>query len=350
MIGPAKGFFAVLLLALTAVACRPSYKALVPAYREAFRAVPDSLPDYSHLQLWAAHPWKHDPSDSIPAPLRRQPADTAVDVFFVHPTTLTAASLRGQVWNAALNDAELNARTDYTSILYQASVFNASGRVFAPRYRQAHIYSFFTTDTAAGHQALETAYADVRAAFRYYLDHWNQGRPFIIASHSQGTAHAGRLLKELVEGTPLQQQLVGAYLWGLILPKNYFTTLTPCADSTATGCFAGWRTFKKGYLPDYVLQEKGQSWATNPLSWQMDEAPVPRTRHQGAVLFNFNKVLPRTNGAQLHQGVVWIERPRFPFSFLSGRKNYHVGDINLFYLNIRNNLAQRIASYFQQQR
>ena len=53
---------------------------------------------------------------------------------------------------------------------------------------------------------------DVKAAFQYYLEHYNNGRPIIIASHSQGTTHAKRLLKEFFDGTALQHQLVAAYL------------------------------------------------------------------------------------------------------------------------------------------
>lgn len=338
---------AVFLLVILLVACRPSYLSRVAAYR--LPADTTTVERYAKLVNWAAHPAKADPSDSIPAPLRKQAADTLVDVFFVHPTTFTDAQYQGVLWNAALTDPEINAKTDYTSILYQASVFNAVARVFAPRYRQAHIYVFYTTDSAAAHAALDTAYADVREAFRHYLQYENRGRPFIIAAHSQGMLHAARLLKEEVEGRPLQQQLVAAYLLGLPLPQGYFATLGPCSDAAATGCFVSWRTFQAGYLPAYVQREDPPAVVINPLSWLADTLSVARSQHQGAVLFNFNKVLPRTNSAQVHRGVLWISKPRFAFSFLSSRKNYHAGDINLFYMNIRNNVQLRVAAWYQMQ-
>lgn len=337
-----------LLMAGLLVACRPSYLSRVDAYR-----VPNdtaTAQPYARLTNWAAHPAKHDPSDSVPGPLRQQASDTLVDVFFVHPTTFTDPQYQGNVWNAALTDAEINAKTDYTSILYQASVFNAVARVFAPRYRQAHIYSFYTSDTAAAQAALDTAYADVREAFLYYLQHENRGRPFIIAAHSQGMLHAARLLKELVQGQPLQQQLVCAYLLGLPLPQGYFTTISPCRDSNATGCFVSWRTFRAGYQPAYIQREQPRAVVVNPLSWSLDTLPVHRNNHQGAVLFNFNKILPRTHTAQVNGGVLWISKPRFAFSFLSSRKNYHVGDINLFYMNIRNNVQLRVVEWLKLQR
>lgn len=336
-----------LFLAWLLVACRPSYLSQVDAYRLPTDST--NVERYARLFNWAAHPAKNDPSDSIPAPLRQQARDTLVDVFFVHPTTFTDPQYQGVVWNAALSDAAINAKTDYTSILYQASVFNAVARVFAPRYRQAHIYSFYTSDTAAAQAALDTAYADVREAFLYYLQYQNQGRPFIIAAHSQGMLHAARLLKELVQGQPLQQQLVCAYLLGLPLPQDYFATIAPCSDSAATGCFVAWRTFRTGYQPAYVKNEQARAVVVNPLSWVLDTLPVGRSRHQGAVLFNFNKILPRTNAAQVHGGVLWISKPRFAFSFLSSRKNYHAGDINLFYMNIRNNLRLRVQEWFGRQ-
>ncbi len=347
LIDTEKAFFVLLLLLL--VSCRPSYKAFEPVYKQTFPEKTVQAPDYSNLKYWSAHPWKTDPADSIPKPLRWKERDSSVDVFFIHPTTFTDEKLRGLEWNASVDDAAINLKTDYTSALYQASVFNASCRVFMPRYRQAHIYSFFATDTASAGKALAMAYEDVRNAFLYYMQHFNQGRPVIIAGHSQGTWHARSLLKEFFENQPLQNQLVCAYLAGIVIPKNYFTSLPPCTDSTGTGCFTTWRTFRKNYLPPYAEKENGNAWATNPISWTIDTAWYKRSLHKGAVLFNFNKVFPHTNGAKVHNGFLWIERPRFPFSFLSGMKNYHPGDINLFYMNVRENIEQRIRSWYKKQ-
>lgn len=305
------------------------------------------VPDYSIMSSWAAHPWKKDPSDSVPKRLREidQP-DTSVDVFFLHPTTFTNKNSAGKIWNADINNAELNAKTDYTSILYQASVFNKSARVFAPRYRQAHLSSFFSKDTVSSKAALELAYQDIKKAFEYYLQHYNNGRPIIIAAHSQGTYHASKLLKEYFENKPLQKQLVCAYIIGLAIPKNYFTVLQPCSDASSTGCYISWRTFREGYLPGYVKAETIGSWVINPLSWKMDELPVSRKENKGAVLFNFNKIYAHTNGARISNGVLWINKPKFPLGFLNRNKNYHVGDINLFYISMRENIEIRKKYFF----
>src|SRR5215831_3505878 len=76
----------------------------------------DGTPDYSDLQYWAAHPLKWDPSDSVPRPLRDESRDSTVDVFFIHPTTYTEKMKRD---NADIDDDYINAKTDYSAVLYQ---------------------------------------------------------------------------------------------------------------------------------------------------------------------------------------------------------------------------------------
>jgi len=305
----------------------------------------DGKPDYSDLQYWAAHPWKWDPSDSTPAPLRNQKKDSLVDVFFIHPTMYTM-KIKDDNLNAGINDDYLNAKTDYSTILYQASVFNQHARVFAPRFREAHISAYFIKDTLAALQAFELAYEDVKTAFIYYLEHYNNGRPIIIASHSQGTTHALRLLKEFFENTPLQKQLVAAYIAGMYLPKEYFSSLKMCEDSVQTGCLCGWRTFRKGYLPSFVKKENGNSNITNPLTWKTDEQYATRKQNKGSVLYQFNKIYPSTTDARIENGVLWVKKPKFPWSFLYFTRNYHAGDFNLYYMDVRENAEQRIKNFF----
>jgi hypothetical protein len=36
----------------------------------------------------------------------------------------------------------------------------------------------------------------VKDAFEYYLKNYNNGRPIIIAGHSQGSGHGARILKD----------------------------------------------------------------------------------------------------------------------------------------------------------
>lgn len=330
-----------LLFLVLLSACSDKYKAFKSQY--SFKSK-DGKPDYSDMHYWAAHPWKKDPSDSIPEPLRAETKDSVADVFFIHPTTYTM-KLKIKKHNADIDDDYLNAKTDYSTLLYQASVFNQHARVFSPRYRQAHISSFFSTDTINTEQSFEMAYADIKTAFEYYLQYWNNDRPIIIAGHSQGSKMAERLLKEYFEDKPLQTKLVVAYIPGWPVPKNYFISLKMCADSLQTGCICSWRTFRNGYLSPYYKNEKGNSFVTNPLSWKLDDESVPKQVNKGSVLTRFNKIYKQTTGTQISNGFLYVSKPKFPWGFLYFTKNYHIGDINLFYLNIRENVQQRITAY-----
>ena len=333
--------------------CSDKYQAFKNNYQ--FKS-PHGKPDYSNLNYWAAHPWKWDPSDSVPAPLQNEPRDSMVDVFFLHPTTYTN---KMNEFNAGIDDEYINAKTDYSSILYQASVFNNQCRVFAPRYRQAHITNFFSNDKEKAAQAFELAYADVKSSFQYYLQHWNNQRPLIIASHSQGSLLAEKLLKEFFDASttalagqassaqPLKIKLVVAYIIGWPVPKDYFTSLKMCEDSLQTGCICSWRTFRKGFVPFYLKNKPDASFATNPLTWTTGNEYASKKMNTGSVLRKFNKIYTQTTDAQVSNGLLYVSRPRFPWSFLYFSKNYHAGDINLYYMNTRKNIQQRINMFWK---
>ena len=336
---------AILLMAIIGFSCSTSYYKNISGSK--VTKTDGEAPDYSNMEYWAAHPLKHDPSDSISSGIHDAYRDSAVDVFFLHPTTFTDEKRIDEL-NASLTDDSLNAKTDYSSILYQASVFNADARIYAPRYRQAHIGMYFYKDSAKAKQAFELAYSDVRAAFVYYLDHYNQGRPIIIASHSQGTTHAKRLIKEFFDGQTLKNRLVVAYLVGIYVDKNQFQTIPVCIDSLQTGCFVSWRTFRRDFEgPQYISLEPPTATVVNPLTWTTDTTLAPRSMNKGAVLYKYNKVFPHTNNAQVKGNILWISKPKFPGGALYNSKNYHVGDINLFYMNIRQDIRRRISLFWK---
>ena len=329
----------LITISLSLFSCSDRYGAFKSHYN--FKSK-DGVPDYNDLRYWAAHPFKWDPSDSIPSPLVNEPKDSSVDVFFIHPTTYTR-DISGD--NASIDDEYINAKTDYSTILYQASVFNGKCRVFAPRYRQASIKVFFDKDETKQKQAFALAYGDIVNAFTYYMEHWNNGRPLIIAGHSQGSFIAEKLLKDYFEDKPLSKKLVVAYIAGWPVPREYFTSLKICSDSLQTGCICSWRTLRNGYIPYILRDEKGNAYVTNPLTWTTDSSYAPRNLNRGSVLFKFNRIYNRTTDGHVSNGVLYVRRPKFPWSFLYTTKNYHIGDINLFYLNIRENVKQRVNSF-----
>ncbi|WP_298411879.1 DUF3089 domain-containing protein [Hydrotalea sp.] len=338
-------------LLLFLFACNHPYYKMAKNYPTEAAYSFNTAPDYNNLNDWAAHPYKNDPADSVPKPLKpNYHPDSLADVFFIHPTTYTEKE-KSFGWNAPLHDAVLNAKTDYSTILYQASIFNAAGRVFAPRYRQAHLSAYFPKTGADSLQAIaafQEAYSDVKAAFEYYLQHFNQGRPIIIASHSQGSTHAIRLLKEFFDGKPLQQQLVAAYIVGMPVAKQQFKTIRACATPQQTGCICSWRSFKEGYTPAYVNKEHFQAIVTNPLTWRADVPDTSRFANEGAVLKNFNRVIPHVVNAAVEKNILWMQQPKFFGSFLLHTKNYHIADFNFFYMNVRENVVVRKAALLAQ--
>lgn len=299
--------------------------------------------DYNNLDYWAAHPDKKDNADRIPGTEFLAKNNLKADVFFIHPTIYSQKDDK-LPWNPSIDDLELNKKVDEGTILFQASAFNAAGRIFAPRYRQAHLRSYSTSDTVSAKKAFALAYADVRNAFEHYLRYYNHGRPFIIASHSQGTTHAGPLIREFVDGKALERKLVAAYLIGLPVPKTYFKSIRPCESANDLNCSISWRTFKRDYFPEN--RPAGDSiLVTNPLSWTTDTTYVSKNQNKGAVLRNFDKILPKRVDAQIHNGILWANKPRFPWSFLVRRKNYHIADINFYYANIRENAKHRVSEW-----
>lgn len=340
-LGIVDGFF---LFGILVIIQSCSFKNYAAGTNYSFKSV-KGKPDYSNLDFWAAHPWKKDPSDFVPRQLIASPNDSLADVFFIYPTTYLDPKLP-LGWNAPVDNESINKKTDNTTILYQASVFNAHCRIFSPRYRQANLQAFYTADTSAGEEAFRIAYDDIKTAFEYYLKYYNHGRPIIIASHSQGTKHAGQLLKDFFEHMELKKLLVCAYIVGLPVFPDYFTDLSPCRDSVSTGCFVSWRTFRRNSDPSFVKKEIKKALVINPLTWTPVETFAPASLNHGGILKNFNKIVPGIVSAEVHGNILWASRPKFFGNIFLTAKNYHIADYNLFYVNIRENVNRRIISFF----
>lgn len=302
-------------------------------------------PDYSDLFYWAAHPRKEDTSDKIPAFLKEEVRDQRADVFFIHPTSYFGEK-KGDAWTADLRDTVVNNNTDNLAILLQSSVFNGSCRLFAPRYRQGNMEAFYVFNTPEAKAAFEFAYQDVRKAFQYFLKHENKKRPIIIASHSQGTLHAIRLLQEFFDGKPLQKRLVCAYIVGYQIKKDAFKQLPVGERANQTGCFVGWRTYAKGEIPKGAVAENGNSVCVNPLTWSTDENWASADLHQG-ILYNFKDIVPHTVSAGIEPTtkILWIDTQVTLEERKGKMTNYHRWDYNLFWMNIRQNVKERVEAF-----
>ncbi|MFN8287152.1 MAG: DUF3089 domain-containing protein [Chitinophagales bacterium] len=293
-------------------------------------------PDYSKEKYWSALPFREDAADAHPD---NEPwiSDSLkqVDVFYIYPTMF----MKGKGWNADVNNKKLNKRIDTKPVRYQASVFNASCRVYAPRYRQAHIRSFYAKPENSK-AAFDVAYSDVKRAFDYYLQHYNNGRPIIIASHSQGTYHARRLMKDYFDNNKLQKQLVAAYIVGYAIYDTMYTNLKPCVNGNETGCYITWASFKKGYKP--VLSSLYGNICVNPVSWTSDTIAIDRSKSMGGILLDFNKEYKQACTTEIRDHHLWVQTN---MPIVSGMTNLHIADYNLFWYDIRENVKKRVATY-----
>jgi hypothetical protein len=328
---------------------------------ETFTAISQEKLDYSDDGNWAALPTKDSFANQGASPS----AQTAqVDVFFVHPTTY----LSRDSWNAPLDHADANMRVEKRVLKMQASAFNQAGKIYAPRYRQATFGAFFDQE-GDGLQALIYAYQDVENAFDQFVAERNQGRPFILAGHSQGSLHLLTLLKAKIAGTPLAERMVATYIigWPVSIEADLgaLDGINACASPQDTHCVISYQTFGpngdtsplKTYFETTVglgdTPRKGTTMlCTNPLTWTIggeadanlnlgaqppaeDDAPI-------------GKPVPSFIGAHCKgDGYLYLKNePGTAWQDMKmAGENYHVYDYHMFYQNIRANAVDRAHNY-----
>jgi hypothetical protein len=327
-------------------------------------------PDYGSPAAWAALPDRKDNADLAP-PNTKYPESQAVaaaDVFFIHPTTLATAP---DIWNVPFDDPA--AVRDLEDILgFCASVFNAAAKVYAPRYREVNFKAFFNDNLDARIQALNLAYGDVERAFLHYMKVYNQGRPFIIAGHSQGSMHGSRLLQEKIVGTPLMDRLVAAYLIGGVTPAK-IPGIRPARSATDTGVLIGWNTYTKsgdptifmngllGWINGSYSKMGGRPLVqVNPLSWELNGPAAPASRNPGSLpAMDGTKgtplLVPAVCGADASGRVLIINKPAVPGFAMPEKEDspilntkygdYHNYDYQLFYESIRKNALDRVKAF-----
>ncbi len=335
----------------------------VPSAHFDAKAAPPA-PDYAKRGSWGALPDMKDASDVAPAGVAIiDPAQAPADVFFINPTSYFS----GRHWNADISDAGTNARTDKGSLRNQASAFNGCCAIYAPRYRQMTFGGFleFSADSSA---ALDLAYSDVKRAFRFYLAHYNHGRPFIIASHSQGSRHAKRLVQEMIDGTKLMKQFVVAYIVGNWLDENWFASLKTvkiCQSAGQTGCIVTWSSLaedadaqeqRAGFVARSGLPESYANRkyvCTNPLTWTTSASLAPAGENLGGWVYGGGDAPrppdPHLVSMRCDDGALYVSRPAdriYRVKVMRGG-NYHDYDYQLAYMNIRENAKARVEAFLK---
>lgn len=348
------GTLAILSLGLGASAAMAS-----PQEEIAASAPP--APDYALPANWAAGPQGAGAAGVRPEGASPIASDPGVVVFYVHPTTFRSQT----AFNQDPADAAANKWTDESAVARQASVFGACCRIWAPRYRAASYKALM--DPALRDAAFDLAYSDVERAFDWFLAHVSKGRPFIIAGHSQGAKHMADLLERRIDGTPLQQRMVAAYIIGINLSEGEFGLRykhVPICDKPAqTGCAVQWNAVAAGSNLDPIVAAYEKTFVDkygdapgrtplciNPVTFDRARPASPSSEAKGAApgAPGFGTMQPLRPGAvavRCERGLaVSYLAPGLDLEALPGG-SLHYHDIGLFYADLRANAALRAKSW-----
>jgi uncharacterized protein YceK len=300
-------------------------------------------------------------------PARWLSADTTgtkkVDVFYVYPTAYSRTSTSQPVF-CAVDDPQMM-KGAQVSFQQQATAFVPLSNVYAPYYRQVDaMYQLALPVAQQNANIQEVPLVDVTAAFEYYLQHYNKGRPFILAGHSQGSAVLKFLLSDYMKSHPdVYSRMIAAYVVGQSITPQYLAQNPHLKFGTGpadTGVILSWNTEAPvlgGTNP--VIQPGGI--AINPITWTTGEATATAASNLGSIQLDPTTGLPvldetgqpkrvlnladaRVDKAK---GVVicsTVDPAQYTSHFPSGI--YHMWDYPFYYFDVRANAARRIQTYF----
>jgi pimeloyl-ACP methyl ester carboxylesterase len=288
------------------------------------------------------------------------------DTFYIPATEYISSSYdEGAPDFATLDNAEMleGIAGEY---LLQASVFEESTNVFVPYYRQAGLKKEVEAwkNTGDMRTALTgTPYTDITAALDYYFRHYNGGRPFFIAGHSQGSAMASLVLQKYFKEHPdSYKRMIAAYVIGFAVTKEDLQGnphLKFATGESDTGVIISWNTEGRKSVeenaPNLVLLSNAIS--INPLNWKLDDTYAPASENLGSLVADEKSHTLETDdlGADAQvvpsRGVVVsngeADHSQMPAFFIDifGPASLHNEDYTFFYNNIKDNVAKRIATY-----
>ncbi len=278
----------------------------------------------------------------------------ATDVFFIAPTVVDG-SAEAPLFDLqdSVSRYKLKGATNM-----EKGIYDANSRFFAPYYRQIGMYGYMQ-DAACRDSLLLIAYDDVKQSMLYYLEHWNQGRPIILAGFSQGADHCLRLLKDPELGRHLQQQLVACYAIGWYLTTDEVQAcpwLHPATDETGTGAIVLISSEAPEIQGSHVIiPHETWTYSINPLSWTTDTIMADAELNHGACFTNYEGEITREEnafcgayidsrrGAIKVPGVSISDYPARLAGFQDGE--FHIYDYQFFYRNLQENVAKRIANF-----
>ena len=216
--------------------------------------------DYANPAIWLCRPDRQDACsasqdatvvavDGTYTVEKFHPAkNPPVDCFYVYPTVSTEP---GGNSDFTITGAERNV------VNAQFARFAAKCRLFAPMYRQVTLTALRALIAGTPIPVdRDLAYNDVLAAWNYYLAHDNKGRGVVLVGHSQGSGVLTRLIKEEIDGKPVQGKLISAILMGTRLPVpkgadvgGAFKSIPVCRSSSQVGCVIAFANFRANVPP-----------------------------------------------------------------------------------------------------
>lgn len=236
--------------------------------------------DYARSESWLCRPGRHDACDIDLATTVILPGKAAVetwannpkapiDCFYVYPTVSLDSS----------PNSDMTAGPEELAVIKaQAARFGSQCRVFAPLYRQVTLTAL--RSVLAGRAVAidrNLGYGDVVDAWNYYLQNDNKGRGVVLIGHSQGSMMLTQLIKNEIDGKPVQKQLVSALLIGTSLSVpvgkdvgGAFQSVPLCRSAKQTGCVVSYASFRSNVPPPAnsrfgkVTGENMMAACTNP--------------------------------------------------------------------------------------
>jgi len=273
-----------------------------------------------------------------------------VDVFYVYPTILFSKTPE----NMNTSDEELRklARGVFTE---QSGVFKNECNVYAPYYAQMSIAVLSLTGPEYN-QHFNLAYEQVKSAFLYYIKNENQGKPFFLAGHSQGSLMLLNLMKEMFDDKELKKQLIAAYIIGYSITaddlKNY-PWLNIAQSDDDTGVIITYNTQSPDATGSPVLLPTAA--CVNPLNWTTQKTYASADLNLGAVFFNeaeqIDQEIPHYTDAQIGENNALLVTGPDPNNFYTEGVSFfpigvfHKYDYQFFYRNLEQNIQIRKVSF-----
>jgi hypothetical protein len=240
--------------------------------------------DYGDAKSWLCRPGlQHDACDidltttviATDGKLSRETwtadANSPIDCFYVYPTVSTDPTPNSDMHADA---AEFNV------IRQQFARFQSKCRPFAPMYRQITLAGLrLMLGRGGSGLSLDhgVQYDDVLNAWNYYLEHDNKGRGFVLIGHSQGSFILTRLIREEIDGKPVQARMVSAIIPGatIAVPRGKevggaFQHVPLCRAARQTGCVIAYSSFRATMPPPAntrfgkVAEQNMAAACTNP--------------------------------------------------------------------------------------